>query len=134
MCKSCSVTYDARIPRYLQMPNAVWVLQGGFIPDIVFEYSPPPSGKLCFVFIQLLMLIMLKCLHFKYGKAGFVFCGLLFFWFWFDFLHNRLDCSQKKQKEPKKPQPTKQALFLHVCVYNSTFPSSPCSKNCLRSP
>lgn len=83
VCDSCSETYDARIPWYLQMPHGH--MRGCFIPDNVFEYPPSPSGKLYFVFIQLWMFIMLKCLHFKYGKAGFVFCGLLFLFFFFLF-------------------------------------------------
>lgn len=64
-CNSCSVSYEARIAK---MPSAV---HGAFIPVTVFEYPPSPPGKQWFVvLIFRKMFIMLKYLHFKYGKAG----------------------------------------------------------------
>lgn len=60
---SCGGSYNTRIAK---MPHGH--VHGAFLPVIVFEYPPSPSGKQWFVLLLFKkMFIMLEYLHFKYG-------------------------------------------------------------------
>lgn len=68
---SCGGSYNTSIAK---MPMPHRHVHGAFLPVILFEYPPSPSGNQWFVLLLFQkMLIMLKYLRFKYGEAGLVF-------------------------------------------------------------